>query len=636
MAPPSKVPIYPRPVSPLSAESFYLEPEDIIYGTSQTSSDDDSSARAAKRRRIEKLGEQYLRGDGLHILSAGLKGPFDKNWKNPWANRRREPKPAGAEIPETIGKPSKKLQAQKNGRAKVGNDKVEEWLRRNTTPSSIQIDDQISPTPLRTKVVETRDPSPVKPTSKVTDDAIPGSYRPESDFATHKPTHKDVADCGAYGHNLETSPRLPDNVDRPLQPEVTDDARTKRRAWVSYAANADRAEFAALKSKRRVTEVAPSSTMLSPFEYRRSLEGVQKPKKFEEIADEIQVMNQSMAPPALTEPHNLHTKDDDQGHEEPEHLPSGSNLPNWPQAATKSTSSAAPVLSTDTSRASVPNLPSAQPQSLDIPAPSTNNLAFEEQAPEQLPESVDPTDEPPRNLIRNEINAIQATKLVDNHESLGARRDCTPHVVNKVLDGADETRLARTITKEGLSTQDMLAAMSPLAFSTVKRPTVGFQPPGTPLTATKRRTEKSGKIASFGQTERISSDSSQGSLKASLRVTKGNSTIVVGKENKLSAAGKDGSSESLFDCFPRPAMESLVPVASPKRLKSALKSSGLPIPAGPFPSTKGSTSTGIDGGQNLPVLGDDTFDLDGAIDDLGSYLGTWDAEKEASSLGIEG
>jgi hypothetical protein len=636
MAPPSKVPVYPRPVSPLSAESFYLEPQDIIYATSQSSSDDDSSARAAKRRRVEKLGEQYLRGDGLHILSAGLKGPFDKNWKNPWANRRREPKRAVPEIPETIGKPSKKLQAQKNGRAKVGNDKVEEWLRRNTTPSSIQIDDQISPTPLRTKVVETRDPSPVKPTSKATDDTVPGSYRLESDFATHKATYKDVADSGAYGHNLETSPRLPDKVDCPLQSEVTNDARTKRRAWVSHAANADRAEFAALKSKRRVTEVAPSSTMLSPFEYRRSLDGFQKPKRFEEIADEVQAMNQSMAPPASTEPHNLHTKDDDQGPEEQEHLPSGSNLPNWPQAVTKSTSSAAPVLSTDTSRASVPNLPSAQPQSLDIPAPSTNNLAFEEQAPEQLSESVDPTDEPPRNLIRDETNAIQTTKLVDNHESLGSRRDCTPHVVNKVLDCADETRLARTITKEGLSTQDMLAAMSPLAFSTVKRPTVGFQQPGTPLTATKRRTEKSGRIASFAQTERISSDSSQGSLKASLRVTKGNSTVVVGKENKLSAAGKDGSSESLFGCFPRPAMESLVPVASPKRLKSALKSSGLPIQAGEFPSIKGSTSTGIDGGQNLPVLGDDTFDLDGAIDDLGSYLGTWDAEKEASSLGREG
>ena len=634
MAPPSKVPIYPRPVSPLSAESLYIEPEDIIYGTSQTSSDDDSSARAAKRRRIEKLGEQYLRGDGLHILSAGLKGPFDKNWKNLWAKRRKEPKRAVDEIPETIGKPSKKLRAQKNGRAKVGNDKVEEWLRRNTTSSSIQVDDQISPTPLRTKVVEIRDPSPVKPTSKPRNDAIPGpSCTPEWDSATRMEKHGE-GPC-VYREGLQIPWPL-DIVDRPLDLEVTNDAGTKRRAWVSHAANADRAEFAALKSKRRVLEVAPSSTMLSPFEYRRSLEGNQKPKKFAELADEIQAMNQSMAPPASTEPHNLPTKDDDQGAEEPEHLPSGSILPNWPQAATKSTSSAAPVLSTDTSRASVPNLPSAQPQSLDIPAPSTNNLAFAEQAPEQLPESVDPTDEPPRNLIRNETNAIQATELVDNHESLGARRDCTPHVVNKVLDGADETRLARTITKEGLSTQDMLAAMSPLAFSTVKRPTVGFQQPGTPLTTTKRRTEKSGRIASFAQTERISSDYSQGSLKASLRVTKGNSTIVVGKENKLSAAGKDGSSESLFDCFPRPAMESLVPVASPKRLKSALKSSGLPIPAGPFPSTKGSTSTGIDGGQNLPVLGDDTFDLDGAIDDLGSYLGTWDAEKEASSLGIEG
>lgn len=634
MAPPSKVPIYPRPVSPLNAESFYIEPQDVIYGTSQPSSDDDSSARAAKRRRIEKLGEQYLRGDGLHILSAGLKGPFDSSWKNPWANRRRGSKQATAEIPETVGKPLKKLQGQKDGRAKVGNDKVEEWLRRNTTPSSFHIDDQISPTPLRTKVIEIKDSSPVKATPRTTDDALPGHPRRlESQLVTHKVTDKVVADSGINEHNIETSPRLPEPADRPLQPEVTNDARTKRRAWVSHAANADRAEFAALKSKRRVLEVAPSSTMLSPFEYRRSLEGVQKPKKFEDIADEVLAMNQSMAPPASTEPHTLHANDDERL-EEAEHIPGASNLPNLPQAVTKCTSSAAPMLSTDTSRASEANLPSAQPQSLDVPPPSTNNLEFEEQAREQLLDSVDIRVEPSRNLISDETKAVRATKRIDNHENLGSREKSTPHLAEKVLDGAEKTRLPKTITKEGPSTQDMLAGMSPLTFSTVKRPTVGFQQPGTPLTATKQRTEKSGKIASFAPGERFSSGSSQGSLKASLRVTKGNSTIIVGKENKLSGVGAGGSSESLFDCFPKPTTGSSTPVASPKRLKRVLKPAGPPNQTGPFPSTKGSTSTGVDGGQNLPVLGDDTFDLDGAIDDLGSYLGTWDAEREASSLGI--
>ncbi|ORY06507.1 hypothetical protein BCR34DRAFT_604183 [Clohesyomyces aquaticus] len=46
----------------------------------------DASQRAAKRRKIENIAAQYLRGRPPVLLSSSLRGPF-KNWNNPWASR---------------------------------------------------------------------------------------------------------------------------------------------------------------------------------------------------------------------------------------------------------------------------------------------------------------------------------------------------------------------------------------------------------------------------------------------------------------------------------------------------------------------------------------------------------------------
>ena len=101
------------------------------------------------------------------------------------------------------------------------------------------------------------------------------------------------------------------------------------------------------------------------------------------------------------------------------------------------------------------------------------------------------------------------------------------------------------------------------------------------------------------------------------------------------SVGEEEPNEQLADSFTRPPKECVLPEASLKGLKSGLKPSGPPIRTAPFPSSKGSTSTGIDGGQNIPVMGDDAFDLEGTMNDLGSYLETWDVEKEASGMGID-
>lgn len=79
-----------RPRSPLSLETvspqaFDLDTDGIIGSDDEL----DDAARASQRQRIEKLADSCRRGQPLCILSASLRGPFDKGWVNPWRKNRK-------------------------------------------------------------------------------------------------------------------------------------------------------------------------------------------------------------------------------------------------------------------------------------------------------------------------------------------------------------------------------------------------------------------------------------------------------------------------------------------------------------------------------------------------------------------
>ncbi|KAI2634402.1 hypothetical protein GGS26DRAFT_553661 [Hypomontagnella submonticulosa] len=65
-------------------------PNDIIYVGSDEELDDD--AKIARRLRYEAQGLRYLQGRPLRIMSASLRGPFDKasGWKNPWLPKPKQ------------------------------------------------------------------------------------------------------------------------------------------------------------------------------------------------------------------------------------------------------------------------------------------------------------------------------------------------------------------------------------------------------------------------------------------------------------------------------------------------------------------------------------------------------------------
>ncbi len=79
-----------RPASPLDFEPLETPREDILCPGSDQEYDYDDDKRAKKKLRVEILGRQYLEGRPLFIQSAGLRGPFEEAWVNPWAGEKRK------------------------------------------------------------------------------------------------------------------------------------------------------------------------------------------------------------------------------------------------------------------------------------------------------------------------------------------------------------------------------------------------------------------------------------------------------------------------------------------------------------------------------------------------------------------
>jgi hypothetical protein len=79
--------LHPHLKRGLEFDDFHVDPKDVIENVSREHIDPEE--QAAKRQRIEKIASQYLKGRVPVILSAGLRGPFDNGWKNPWAKPKK-------------------------------------------------------------------------------------------------------------------------------------------------------------------------------------------------------------------------------------------------------------------------------------------------------------------------------------------------------------------------------------------------------------------------------------------------------------------------------------------------------------------------------------------------------------------
>lgn len=85
-----------RPTSPVYYESVFTSPEDVLLCGSEE--EETPEEHRNKRRRVESLAKQYLEGKGLFILTAGLHGPLNEGWANPWASKKSSDKPKDRRI----------------------------------------------------------------------------------------------------------------------------------------------------------------------------------------------------------------------------------------------------------------------------------------------------------------------------------------------------------------------------------------------------------------------------------------------------------------------------------------------------------------------------------------------------------
>ncbi|OCT45272.1 hypothetical protein CLCR_05583 [Cladophialophora carrionii] len=83
-----RAPEYPRPVSPICADGIPICKDTIVFYDQDGGVEENEEQGAAKRRRIEAHATGYLRGQPVFILTAGLRGPFGDGWQNPWAKQK--------------------------------------------------------------------------------------------------------------------------------------------------------------------------------------------------------------------------------------------------------------------------------------------------------------------------------------------------------------------------------------------------------------------------------------------------------------------------------------------------------------------------------------------------------------------
>jgi hypothetical protein len=721
-----KIPIYPRPVSPLTAEPLQSNLSDIFLDDSSDSYSDDEQ-RTTKRRRIEKLGEQYLRGDGLFIMTAGLKGLLT-GWVNPWSKKHEQKVVTRAgtsrqdtreEVPETA------LKVPERGRSVVParpisydfarepflQDEIdkgtldgdENWLKRaqdrNGYTSCARYD---SPTPTRRcgklgtldhlmsarKVQHlTRKPQAVSADSRLPA-AILKQPMPDKKLGPTSTMSTDTKQNSRVEIHSFTSPRssrsdvpaaLLTTKLLPIQPEPAvveqRDARTTNTAAEDRMLNHD------WNTNRRSRHKILPSTNLPEFEYRpvadslkpmlkvqKELENFCRNLDVTKNASHLDFVSSADAPNGPCQvptsgQADLARQAVSEVATDPVTLEKQIGNPSFPLGKMLP-----PLLSTQTSTTTNTNampsaqvVPAVQPHSTES-YPSTEGKMIE---PEVTPTDnkvgahPSPSAEPAV-AVTNKQHEARATVItksttpdtnwtnpnyVDSMQRPRSRGDIFPFSAFK----SPPVHIAMA----ELDTQQMLAAITPLGFSTVKKVPLKPINAQTPATATRVKHGKQKKRTSFAAppaVEAISSGSSQSSIKGNLKVSK-----MVSRETKAEESLERQSQPFLFgklgldmetsdeDGGPREE-ESLLGLSS--LLQGKPHPQGGPVSSGPLPTANTMTSTSSAQQQDAQQQfgrrqedeqnggeGRDDFNLASAIDDLGSFLGTWDADKEAKEIG---
>ena len=646
-----RVPEYPRSVPTIDVDDAPVCEDTIVYEHWTDDEEREAAERAKKRQKTrQEAAETYLRGGEVVILTARLKGPFE-GWRNPWASRtRRKDMKLEAEVPETTVRYNRSAPKQA-GPLYMGNDS-----QRN--PIDLEDDQDILVAsalrggPMDPFTAKNRaGPLPLAGLAPSSTARVEDWLKTSDVYARGPRSHAGSSPtpaarpptCERLSPRPRSSPvqKKPSNQESVLEQvatglEVGKDVPTSRPGTASSVPSHEshqRAEAAILEQKRKSLHTVPPSTHLPAFEYRRPRRGERKGPTKQQAPDLVT----SEALQTTTAVKEVAPAPFDAG-----------PLPQADQSKATDKLASKPALSTETSKTStVPNMPSAQVAPAPHHVPSVANNHSTNDLLQELRSTT-------RSQVQKEKTAktgkdvTARTGAFEEDESKRKSEEERPDMAVPLVDAVTAASPNHETPARELETQEMIAAIKPFDFSTIKKPRSGFTGLESPVTAMKDQTRKSGNRASFAGDQPLSDDS-QTSIKAGMKVKKVTTTASSGKgppkvplfEETSTGAAPALRDDDLLD-ESLPSISSMFGNRQANAPRSILKSSNAISSA---PGLSGNTSASLRREAQIPsgqpgqkavkvdlLTEDDSFDLNAAIDDLGSYLGTWDADEEATKL----
>lgn len=636
-----RVPEYPRPVSPVSAEEYPICPDTIVYHGVPHELDGGVEARAAKRRRIESYAVSYLRGEPLFILTAQLRGPFPRDWQNPWSTPRNanvNGNPTRPEIPETSKivrqrhslphAPLRDAQLEDEEVVHSHDQKVERWLKTNKTYGQLDnVHSQSSPTPHT---------GPVKPRiKKWQSPMIDIEFPPVPDEVVSlaqmlPPLPANLPSLNQINDVPEDDPQFIQVADVQSEQEPVHPPHTS----AGLVADVEKAEFAMLASKRRSLHTIPASSHLPAFEYRRVT--AKEQENGETAGDLVKTLSEPGAedPTALAntiDAHLAHAQADVKSYEERQDPP----LINIQQSLSKVSSCnetedqlpSAQVIAQPPHQSAISNLSSHGETLLELhisnaPEGSEGVLAGDSRAAE-------PVRAPADTGMGNEAPTLQISE--PQHPTI----DAASGLQTKNFDMTPKADFAKQ-----LNTQQMVNSITPFAMSTIKKKSYDAGTKRSPATATKPRTSRNKKRASFALDEG-SSGSSHGAIRMTMKVAKPAMSLNLNEkalENKVPQGIPQEDEVDISFSSARVTKDKNGEETSLRGILKASMSGSLNELKSSKQTTSSSAKQDAQRVNHFNVmedemeLNDDTFDVAAAIDDLGSFLGTWDAEMDAAGV----
>lgn len=670
-------PEYPRKVPDINFDEDPIYPGTIVY----TEDSDDEAAdaeefekrRAAKRRRIERNAHAYLRGEGLFILTAGLQGPFDHSWENPWATRGRKRKADVINDESAVARARKVLrrdhvttqtpwkskqiqQAQPDpfaaarsatNRQLTPDEKVEKWLRRNAAPPyDERVSEPASPTPKRKSTThdnsgKRRDWTPVKQVIAVSS---------QNAKAPLQLVNKRVS---------ETSEILAPKDEQHLQPvgshtRLQNALATGRQSEPDTSDEASRAETAIKKMKARnwhsISHKHPKAEQFDNIQLQSPRKSINvPPAKAENVEIKLK---------------KLETAVDDQLRQPVEKIRhSKQKIATKENVTEKSKSDPVSAVQSDAQSIVLP--PSAQPRpelQTSVSNISSGVLLLNQQpsqtniTPKTGLENVsDPCENPKLPLVSNSFDnenpaetsdSKDMSQVANNEQKLVQQDNLNADAIDRVESSQPEEESQQKVNAQRPQPDAVKVTDATEMGSVQQDLAVRSQPSSVskyPLSAKKRKsTTFAAEATSF---------SSNGSIKSVLRVKK-RSKPSMNKEatppppfqpldidmdtsieqdeiaTKFDRVKKDYTPRNIHPS--RSILKTSKPTASsaPPAIKDP------PVFSASSPSKRRAsqvvrTDIMVSGQNGLVHVADEDFDLDGAIDEIGSFLSTWDAEKDA-------